>query len=152
MKKGDRKAIYQYYRSIGYSVKQATNMRNRPEQVWRDHFKYLSGVRAERRELPKSKRSTILLPKPPKVSINKPAIKKQFQSLGLKPKMIRQIMKLSNQALMDKSLRMQTAMEKFVEFSSYSGFSEDYAALLADADNMVDFWKAVEEGYFRYNI
>lgn len=145
MKATDRKAVYRYYRGLGYSAKEAANMRNRPRKVWVDYFERLSKVRDIRRDMPRYSRKRPLLPKPPKAGVDRRAIRAQFKRVGINPKMISRFMRLTDKNLMRRSVSLERMKESYELRSSFLGITKPYKQMLSEVDNMAEFWQTVEE-------
>lgn len=145
MKAADRKAIYKFYRDRGYSRAEAMKMRNRPRKVWQDYFKEVTETRKERNALPRYSTNRPTLPKAPKVSVNRKTVMAQLKRVGLPAKVRSQFNRLSDKALMQKSLNIQKAISNFEVYTSYFGIKKDYRDRFEDVANIHDFYKALGE-------
>lgn len=150
MTQAERRSIYQWYRSQGYSATEARAKRNRPVKVWEDYLEKDTETRYERRKFSRYSRKRPKLVKAPKVKARrKPIIKTLEKEFGLSKKLQQQWSRLADRTLIKRFDNLQRYKQSFVYGANWS-FKKTIKELkerFKDAQTTAEFYKKLEDFY-----
>lgn len=150
MTKAERRAVYQWYRSQGYSATEARAKRNRPVKVWQDYLKSDTETRHERRKLPRYSRKRPKLVKPPKVKARRKIIIETLgKQFGLNKKLQKQWSRLADRTLIKRFDNLQRYKDAFIYGANWS-FKRTVKELkkqFEECQTTAEFYKNLEDFY-----
>lgn len=138
----ERRNIYRLYRDMGYSVKEARNMRNRPVKAWQDYFKREAYVKHIRAKLPPYSTRKPAMPKPISKRVDRKATAKRLErEFGLQPKLARQIARTSAKNIQKKIRHLKQAKETLKGMAPWGrDETKELKKAMAEAERVQDIF------------